>query len=60
MVAVDLRSLIAKLDNPCRRALEAATGLTRSHDAVARSGRAKLSRSHYSNGGFLDCFWLVS
>ena len=35
MVAVDLRSLIAKLNNPCRQALEAAAGLT-------------LSRSHYN------------
>jgi type VI secretion system protein VasG len=35
MVAVDLKSLIAKLNNPCRQALEAAAGLT-------------LSRSHYN------------
>src|SRR3984957_20116919 len=35
MVAVDLRSLIGKLNNPCRQALEAAAGLT-------------LSRSHYN------------
>ncbi|HMK87653.1 MAG TPA: type VI secretion system ATPase TssH [Steroidobacteraceae bacterium] len=35
MVTVDLRALIAKLDNPCRQALEAAAGLT-------------LSRSHYN------------
>ena len=35
MVAVDLKSLIAKLNNPCRQALEAAAGMT-------------LSRSHYN------------
>jgi type VI secretion system protein VasG len=35
MVTVDLKSLIAKLNNPCRQALEAAAGLT-------------LSRSHYN------------
>src|SRR5258708_31848040 len=34
MVTVDLKSLIAKLNNPCRQALEAAAGLT-------------VSRSHY-------------
>ena len=35
MVTVDLKSLIAKLDNPCRQALEAAAGLT-------------VSRTHYN------------
>ena len=35
MVAVDLRSLIAKMNDPCRRSLEAAAGYT-------------LSRSHYN------------
>ena len=35
MAAVDLRSLITKLDDPCRKALEAAAGLT-------------LSRTHYN------------
>jgi type VI secretion system protein VasG len=35
MAAIDLRSLIARLDDHCRRALEAAAGLT-------------LSRSHYN------------
>ncbi len=35
MAAVDLRSLVARLDEPCRKALEAAAGLT-------------LSRSHYN------------
>jgi type VI secretion system protein VasG len=34
MVAVDLRSLVAKIIDPCRRALEAAAGYT-------------LSRTHY-------------
>jgi hypothetical protein len=47
MVAVDLRSLIAKLNNPCRRTLEAAVGLTP-------------SRGRYDNGGFPECFWLGS
>jgi type VI secretion system protein VasG len=35
MVAVDLRSLVAKMNDPCRRSLEAAAGYT-------------LSRSHYN------------
>ena len=35
MAGIDLRSLISKLDDPCRQALEAAAGLT-------------LSRSHYN------------
>jgi type VI secretion system protein VasG len=35
MVAVDLRSLVAKMNEPCRRSLEAAAGYT-------------LSRSHYN------------
>ena len=35
MVAIDLRSLVSKLDEPCRQALEAAAGFT-------------LSRSHYN------------
>ncbi len=35
MAAIDLRSLVAKLNDPCRQALEAAAGLT-------------LSRSHYN------------
>jgi type VI secretion system protein VasG len=35
MVAVDLRSLVAKINDPCRRALEAAAGYT-------------LSRTHYN------------
>ena len=35
MITVDLKSLIAKLNNPCRQALEAAAGLT-------------LSRGHYN------------
>ena len=35
MVAIDLRALVAKLNNPCRRALEAAAGIT-------------LSRTHYN------------
>jgi type VI secretion system protein VasG len=35
MVAVDLRSLVAKLNDPCRRSLEAAAGYT-------------LSRTHYN------------
>ncbi len=35
MAAIDLRSLVARLDEPCRKALEAAAGLT-------------LSRSHYN------------
>jgi type VI secretion system protein VasG len=47
MIAVDRRSLIAKLNNTCRQPLEAAAGLT-------------LSRSHYNHGGFLECFWLGS
>ena len=46
MVAVDLRSLIAKLNNSCRQALQAGAGLT-------------MSRSHYDNGGIYDCFWLA-
>jgi hypothetical protein len=47
MVALDLRSLIAKHNNPCRQALRAAAGLT-------------LSRSYYyDNGGIFDCFWLA-
>src|SRR5689334_4218985 len=35
MVAVDLRSLVARLNDPCRRSLEAAAGYT-------------LSRTHYN------------
>ena len=35
MAAIDLKSLVGRLDEPCRRALEAAAGLT-------------LSRSHYN------------
>src|SRR5579863_10629407 len=35
MASIDLRSLVARLDPPCRQALEAAAGLT-------------LSRSHYN------------
>ncbi len=35
MVAVDLRSLVAKMNDPCRRSLEAAAGYT-------------LSRTHYN------------
>src|SRR3977135_3967742 len=35
MIAVDLRSLVAKMNDPCRRALEAAAGYT-------------LSRTHYN------------
>jgi type VI secretion system protein VasG len=35
MAAIDLKALIGRLNDPCRRALEAAAGLT-------------LSRSHYS------------
>ena len=35
MAAIDLKSLVGKLDEHCRRALEAAAGLT-------------LSRSHYN------------
>jgi hypothetical protein len=46
MVALDLRSLIAKHNNPRRQALRAAAGLT-------------LSRSYYDNGGIFDCFWLA-
>ena len=35
MASVDLKSLVGKLNEPCRRALEAAAGLT-------------LSRTHYN------------